>query len=48
MNGRWGRQIEAKGTLKESAASNILINITVNALKDKANVFGGKKIDNYY
>jgi hypothetical protein len=46
MNNRWARQIESKGSLKSSGQNNINININFNAVKDKANIFAGKKIDN--
>lgn len=47
MNNRWGRQLDPKGTLKTSGQNNINININFNAVKDKPNAFGGKKIDNF-
>lgn len=47
MNNRWGRQVESKGSLRGSGQNNINININFNAMKDKANAFGGKKIDNF-
>lgn len=47
MNSRWGRQTEAKGSIKGAGQNNINININFNGVKEKPSVFGGKKLDNF-
>ena len=47
MNNRWGQTLEAKGPSRNSSSNNINININFNNVKDKTNVFAGKKVNNF-
>jgi hypothetical protein len=47
MNNRWGRIADPKTSSHSSGQNNINININFTALKEKANIFSGKKIDNF-
>lgn len=47
MNNRWGQALEPKVPSRSSSSNNINININFNNVKEKNNVFGGKKVNNY-
>jgi hypothetical protein len=47
MSGRWGQNLDGKPPSRNSSSNNINININFNAMKEKTNVFAGKKINNY-
>lgn len=47
MQNRWGQTLEPKPPSRNSSSNNINININFNNVKDKTNVFAGKKVNNF-
>ena len=47
MQNRWGQKLEEKVPSRSSSSNNINININFNNMKEKTNVFAGKKVNNF-